>query len=288
MPHLDRPGARLWYEECGAGPVVVTTHGVTENSTYWSLTGVTDALARRHRVVSMDLRGHGRSEVVGDDPGFDVDMVAADIVALADHVGAGRFHLLSHATGGMAALRFAMGNHDRLLSLMATDTGSATLPTDDAARIDDPEVTYPRLPGLLDDTRQFFEQATWDEILAVERMAPAPFFHWLDRNHDPARCWSIVEQIQRGGDPALVGRFFGSFYDDPDPRVARLRGIGCPTLVLVGEHDTMFVAPSEQLARVIPDATLVVLDDVGHMTAVEDPDRTISTLLAFLDARGER
>jgi pimeloyl-ACP methyl ester carboxylesterase len=72
------------------------------------------------------------------------------------------------------------------------------------------------------------------------------------------------------------------FYDDPDPRIRDLRGISCPCLILLGEHDVLFVKPSEQLAREIPRSRHVVLPGRGHMTALEDPERTTAELLDFL------
>ena len=133
MPHFDRPGARLYYEEVGEGPAILTTHGVTENGLYWILPGVVDRLAQPgYRVISTDMRAHGGTRVTGEPHGYDVETLAADFGAVADHLGLERFHLLTHATGGMAGLRYAMRHSERLLSLMSTDTGSATLPTDAA------------------------------------------------------------------------------------------------------------------------------------------------------------
>ena len=53
--------------------------------------------------------------------------------------------------------------------------------------------------------------------------------------------------------------------------MAELRKIPCPNLALLGEFDTMFIEPSRLLARETPDAKHVVLDGLGHMTAIEDP-----------------
>jgi pimeloyl-ACP methyl ester carboxylesterase len=52
--------------------------------------------------------------------------------------------------------------------------------------------------------------------------------------------------------------------------------------VLLGEHDVMFIKPSELLVRCIPRVREVVLDGLGHMTAIEDPERTGDELLSFL------
>ena len=106
MPYLPRPGAHLFYDISGDGETtILTTHGLTHCGAYWSRTGVSATLADAgFRVVDMDLRGHGRSvPVEGQDPGYTVEHVAADIGALASHLGVERFHLLTHATGGMAA-----------------------------------------------------------------------------------------------------------------------------------------------------------------------------------------
>ena len=65
--------------------------------------------------------------------------------------------------------------------------------------------------------------------------------------------------------------------------VEGLRQIKCPTLVLLGEFDIVFLGPSEILAREIPDARHVILDGIGHMTAIEDPERTIEEILKFLE-----
>lgn len=73
-----------------------------------------------------------------------------------------------------------------------------------------------------------------------------------------------------------------SFYDDPDPRVKELRQIQCPCLVMLGEHDEVFIKPSELLARTIPNVQHVVLEGLGHMTAIEAPERTCEVLLEFL------
>jgi pimeloyl-ACP methyl ester carboxylesterase len=131
MPYVNRGNARLFYDDLGEGEPILTTHGVCENGSYWSLPGVSEKLAARYRVIDTDMRGHGRTIVSGDDKGYDVDTMAEDIAAIADGLGLDRFHLLTHATGGMVGLRYAMHHSDRLLSLMSTDTGSATLPSDE-------------------------------------------------------------------------------------------------------------------------------------------------------------
>jgi pimeloyl-ACP methyl ester carboxylesterase len=273
MPTLDRGNAHLHYEEAGSGPPVLTTHGLTENASYWSLTGITTALAAHHRVISLDMRGHGRTRVDGPPHGFDVETLGDDLEALADHLGLGRFHLLTHATGGMVGVRYAMRPGARLASLILTDTGSAT-----AITPGDPETRRRAMSQFA----AGFEGKGWDEILQRARKHPGPFLFRLDQHPERERLWGVVERIFRLGDPDVIARFIRSFYTDPDPCVEGLRRIACPTLVLLGEHDVLFVEPSRLMAREIPRARWVMLPGIGHMTAIEDPERTTRAILEFL------
>jgi len=285
MPYLERPGARLFYDETGSGRPIITGHGVSENGSYWSRPGISGALAENgYRVLDLDMRGHGRSVPIGDQPGYDVDSVASDFGALADHLGIDRFHLLTHATGGMAGLRYAMSHHDRLLSLMSTDTGSATVPTDEYC---DPKYDDQEIPLLATSAAAAMADAQMSlstrELLAHARRGDGgPFLNRLNANPDPERCWRWTEEILASSNPVTVAAFLRSFYTDPDSKVKRLGEIGCPNLVLLGEYDVMFVKPSELLARCLPDCEHVVLEGLGHMTAIEDPERTIAELLRFL------
>ena len=98
----------------------------------------------------------------------------------------------------------------------------------------------------------------------------------------PEAAFAMLDALQGLGSPETLADFMESFYDDPDPRIRALRSISCPCLVLLGEHDVLFVKPSEQLARELPDCRHVVLEGRGHMLALEDPGRTAHELLDFL------
>jgi pimeloyl-ACP methyl ester carboxylesterase len=291
MPFYEHANARLFYEVMGEGPPILTTHGVAENHLYWALPGVASILVGAgYRVILTDMRGHGRSRVVGESNAFSVDAVAADLGRLADHLGLGRFHLLTHATGGMAGLRYAMSEHARLLSLISTNTGSATLPTDGAARATDPALRFDAFvdPGLSGLARSF-RGRSWVQIIEAARRAASKdaFLNSMHLAVDPAAAFAWYEACLRLGDPDTLADFMDAFYSDPNPYIARLRTITCSSLVIAGEHDRMFLEPSRQLAREIPGSRLVVTEGRGHMLAFEDPKRLTAEILGFLN-RAER
>lgn len=291
MPIFEHRGARLYYDDRGAGPAVVTTHGLAENHLYWTLPGIVDRLVEAgYRVISTDMRGHGRSTVTTPAKGFDVDTLAGDVSALADELGLEGFHLLTHATGGNVGLRYAMGAPPRLLSLIATNTGSATYPTDEAADVTDPAVRFERVGTGRHPFAQWFRGQPWYAILktARENAAKDIFLDRMPFAVDPEAAFSWLETCFRRGVPDTLADFMNDFYTDKDPYIARLRAIRCPCLVLVGEFDRMYLKPSQQLAREIPDARLVVLEGRGHMTAFEDPQRVADEILAFLATAQDR
>ena len=286
MPFFERGHVRIYYEDVGKGEPIITNHGLMEDCGYWSETGITARLAERYRVISMDMRGHGRTVVNGQPYGFDVGTMANDFGALADSLGLDRFHILSHATGGMAAVRYAMTASRRLISLMLTDTGSATAPEfpgQDGQVVLSPEAQREAFT-LGAEARKITSVEDW---MTYAKANPGPFLFKMAEHPDAERMWGIYEGFLRRSDPVAVGNFMLSFYADQDPMIEGLRQITCPTLILLGEFDLVFLGPSEILAREIPDNRQVILNGVGHMTAIEDPERTGKEILEFLKTVSE-
>jgi len=280
MPYFERGHVRIYYEDHGEGEAILTNHGLMEDGTYWSETGVTEKLAEQYRVISMDMRGHGRTIVDGIPFGYDVSTMGNDFGALADELEIDRFHILTHATGGMAAVRYAMTTSERLISLMLTDTGSETAPEmpDNFPEISDEEKHKMRQDGL-----EMLKSLTAEERIVGARENPGPFLYKMDENPDSERMWKIYESFVHRSDSVAVAEFMKSFYCDPNPMVEGLRQIKCPTLILLGEFDDVFIKPSEVMAKEIPDNRHVIIKGVGHMTAIEAPDQTIGELTDFLD-----
>lgn len=281
MPVFENENARIYYEDVGMGEPIITVHGLSEDCNYWSETGVTARLKEKYRVISMDMRGHGRTVVESEPFGFDADTMAADFDALADGLGLDRFHLLSHATGGMVASRYAMSRSARLISLLQTDTGSSTQP--EVPDIDWEEMRKQREMMANIDEADLPPIPPLEERIANVRAEPGVFLFKMNEHPDSEKMWPIYEGFLRRQDPKAIRTFMLRFFIDPDPRIEALRAIQCPTLVLLGEFDLVFLKESEIMAREIPDTRHVILDGLGHMTAIEDPQRTADEIMDFLE-----
>lgn len=292
MPYLNRPDAKIFFDDTGSGQPIITMHGFIENGSYWGRTGVSGALADAgYRVIDMDMRGHGRSVPEGERSSYAIESVVDDIGALADRLALPRFHLLTHATGGMAGLRYAMDHSDRLLSLTSSDTASATIPLDkycDPIWDDRPVPPDPDVVSVAEyNTRLLESHRDFNHMVQslrqnIDNHQLSPFHNRFNLNPDPERCWRWVEQIYAVNNPKTCADFAREFYADHDPHTAGLKRIQCPNLVLVGEHDFYQRKPSEQIARCVRQAELVVLEGLGHMTAIEDPKQVTALVVKFL------
>lgn len=106
--YLDCGGLNTWFEERGEGDPLVLLHGGMTDSGQFDLNLPT--LARRHRVLLPDRRGHGRTVDVDGPIGY--ELMAADTVAFLEAVDCGPAHLVGHSDGANVALTVAIRRPD--------------------------------------------------------------------------------------------------------------------------------------------------------------------------------
>src|SRR5688500_7355133 len=114
---FDSNGVRIRYVEQGQGPAIVLMHGYTGTlDRHFIANGVFANLATDHRVIAMDLRGHGKSGKPHDAGSYGEEM-ARDVVRLLDHLDIRRAHVLGYSLGAMIAGRLATMYPDRLITV---------------------------------------------------------------------------------------------------------------------------------------------------------------------------
>lgn len=272
MPFFKNNTANIYYEDTGTGDPVIATHGLIENTTYWSKTGITPALSEHFRVISMDMRAHGKTTENDAPKGYDIDTCMDDITALADHLGIDRFHLISHSTGGFVGVRLAMKEHARIASLTLTGSASATTFIKDPAHN---TIFHDRFALS-------FENNAWETIMENIKKQPFPFFLGIAGTQNNQAMWDMAYEIIKIGDRKAIAEFIRSFYKDPDPLIEGLQKITCPTLILVGQKDELFLESSKLMTEHIPDARLEILEGAGHMLAIERPEIVSQMITAFI------
>ncbi|MEZ6317214.1 MAG: alpha/beta hydrolase [Phycisphaerales bacterium] len=112
----------------GAGDTVVLIHGYLGSAADWATSPVTARLAETHRVVAIDVRGHGHSDRSAnpDDHG---DEAVTDVVRLLDHLHVDRADVVGYSMGGCIALRLAVLHPDRVDEVVVGGASSTTTST---------------------------------------------------------------------------------------------------------------------------------------------------------------
>jgi pimeloyl-ACP methyl ester carboxylesterase len=108
-------GIDLWYAEYGKGPPVILLHGGLANSEYWG--NQVPVLARRHRVITIDSRGHGRSG--RDARPYGYDLMADDVLALMDALKIRKAAVVGWSDGAILGLDIAIRHPERLTRVFA-------------------------------------------------------------------------------------------------------------------------------------------------------------------------
>ena len=257
MSVADLNGARIAYEVTGSGPAVTLVHAGIADRRMWCDT--VPALAEEHTVVTYDQRGFGDSTLPSG-PATYTD----DLRALLDHVGVEQTTVVGVSMGGRAALELALLEPARVSKLVLVGAG---LPDWDwSAEMErfDEEETEAVKSGDLD------------------RAAALNVELWVGAA-DPA-VRELVATMQRRAFEIPVPEPEPSSPPPLDPPASeRLREIGAPTLVVVGDRDLDDIKQiADVLAAGIPGARKVTMPDTAHLPPLEHPQEFNRILLDFL------
>jgi pimeloyl-ACP methyl ester carboxylesterase len=120
---FDSGGVKIRYTDQGEGEPVLLIHGFTANvELQWGAPGVLKGLAKDHRVIAYDNRGHGKSGKPHDPKKYGAEMVE-DAVRLLDHLKIKKAHVVGYSMGAMIAAKLLATHPDRLLSVTLGGAG---------------------------------------------------------------------------------------------------------------------------------------------------------------------
>ena len=118
MPFADNNGVRIWYEVRGEGEPLVMLHGFTSSSAHWKVYGYASALEKMHRVVLIDLRGHGKSAKPHEQQAYGLEQRLADIDAVLRELDIDRAHFCGFSMGGWLSYAMAARSPAMVKSLV--------------------------------------------------------------------------------------------------------------------------------------------------------------------------
>jgi len=251
----------------GAGSPILLLHGFTGDSRGWQ--SLRQALEPGHRVIAMDILGHGDSDKPASASCYRMERVGADIIALLDRLTAEKLHLLGYSMGGRLALYLALRFAPRFHSLILESAS----------------------PGLRGEQERE-ERAQSDNQLADKIEAKG--IEWFVDFWESLPLWDsqgvlplavLVAQRQRrlGNEPLGLANSLRGMGIGAQPSLwEQLPLLNLPTQLIVGERDRKFLRINREMAELIPQAAMKVIPNVGHRVHLENPSLFRQAVISFI------
>ena len=214
------------------------------------------ALARRFRVIRVDTRGHGASQIPPENLPVNKERLMRDALELLDHLKLAKTHVIGVSAGGYSAQQLAIHHPDRLKSL----------------------VLFCSTPGFKGE-----QGKRWLRD-AAKRGMRAVFGETInDRlpvgEADPKLIAWVLDEICKN-DLAFLTRFIG-YWTDTD-FMDEIHAIKCPTLIVApGAEPIGAVSLYDEMMKRIKDAELIIYENARHNVYDYMPDRCVADVLKF-------
>ena len=249
-------GLRFHYIEWGdpRDPPLVLLHGGTAHAHWWRL--FVDALGGGHRVLALDLRGHGDSEWA-DPLHYNIATHAADLAAFLEALDLRDVTLVGHSYGGFVAMFYAGGEEERLARLVVIDIRPRL--TQSAAR-------YLRAIRVLPrPTYKSLKEAVGGfQLLPRENGAKPEILAQLAR-----------QSFRQLNDGSWVAKFDRHAMGRAEPYdfTGAIRKLRCPMLFVRGE-DSQALPPAgiAEIKAAAPHAVVVTISNSHHHLMLDQPE----------------
>ncbi|MFN2645078.1 MAG: alpha/beta fold hydrolase [Burkholderiales bacterium] len=248
------PPPRLAVSVAGDGELVLFLHGIGGRRQNWQ--AQLAFFSREYKAAAWDARGYGESDDY-DGP-LDFRVFSADLLRVLDHFEAPRAHIVGLSMGGRIARNFALHHPGRLRSLTLANTSPGF-----------GALTQEAVQRFVAERRELQPELQAKRVLG--RNAPREAFDALVASMRALRRESYLKTVEASVSQDLA---------------APLEEIRAPTLVIASRHDPLYPPSiSEDMARRIPGARLVIIEDAGHLSNLERPDEFNRALDEFLRER---
>ncbi len=263
---IDVSGGRLAADDHGPrdGSPILLVHSAVVNRRAWD--GVVPPLVDAgYRVIAYDMRGFGEST------SEEVEFTGhGDLLAVLDHFGLERVAVAGNSMGAHFALDAVLEAPERFVAYAWIGGGISGFDKD-------PD---PAEQALFDAEEAAEEAGEWDRAAELDAQI------WMDGPGQPStRVPAEIRARFVAMDRELLepGRVYGNRQKAATPAVERLGTVRVPTLVVIGELDTVGTrAAAERVAADVPGARIVRMPDVAHIVGLEQPDRLAALIVELL------
>jgi 3-oxoadipate enol-lactonase len=261
MPTVRANGIDIYFEIKGTGDPLLLIAGFGCDHAIWGL--IVATLAEHFRVYVFDNRGMGGS--TGAETVASIQQMAADTAALMDALDLKSAHVTGHSMGGMIAQELAISRPKQVQSLILLSS---------CARLDN------RGKAIIE---SWGDLPKWLDAEKASRLI-LPWIYTANFYANPRTIENVIALILANPAPPTAETLYGqsraiASFDS----IHRLPAISCPTLLLAGKQDILTPpAAIDQVARGIPHAELLLIEETGHGLLVETPEPVSAGMLSFL------
>jgi pimeloyl-ACP methyl ester carboxylesterase len=273
----------IHYQCIGEGENLVLIHGLGANLAFWYM-GIARALSRQYRVITYDLRGHGRSTMPVS--GYTLPDMANDLEALLDFLGVDHAHIVGHSFGARVALYFTATRPERVSKVIAADTQISCL--QQQVRLGDwpywktwkkqlNEQGFHSLPRE-SEYINFQMLAHFNQLSnefahgALNRPRKKPSLRHRNMGNRGAERWESLMKTTSAKE---------DFKDDHQITKEGLQSIHIPTLALFGEYSHCLES-CRQLNNYIDSCRVKIMPGAGHFLPAIKPRLFMHTVRQFI------
>ncbi len=257
MPYSRANGVPIWYEQAGEGPTMVFIHANPFDHDLWLYQKA--HFSTWFRVVSIDIRGYGRSVKMTE--AFTLKDMANDVMGVLADIGGSRAICVGCSVGSGTAILLGLDHPDTFeaLILVGGNSGSSN-----------------RFQTRIDNYRA--DLGAYHLKHLRDLVSPA----FANSRLGTHLLTMFTERQPRLKGDAIAQVFAAGNSTDTTERLGTMR---VPTLVINGALDHSLPA-GQRTASLIPGAAQRVLPETGHACPIEDPAGFDALVIAFLDQRG--
>lgn len=242
------------------GLPVVFIHGFPFNHSMWEPQML--ALPNEYRAIAFDVRGHGDSDVA--DGIYSIEFFVDDLIALLDHLVLNQVVVCGLSMGGYIALRAIERHPERFKGVILCDTRSEADSNEGKVKRS-ASIKAVKTNGVKAFVEGFLKAVFAPQTFQSNPTAIETVRKMMEANSPLGICGTLL---------ALAAR---------TDTTASLSAIKVPTLILVGEHDTLTpVLASQAMHEKVAGSELVVIPNAAHMSNIENPEVFNTALLKFL------
>ena len=274
MPYAETDdGVRLYFEEIGSGHPVILVHEFAGDLR--SYERQIRHFGKRYRTIAYNARGFPPSDVPEQVSSYSQARAADDILAVLDHVGEQKAHIIGLSMGGFATLQFGLRHPQRALSLCIGGCGYG-------AELDKRETFRAEADAIANMIR------TQGMPAFAERYAYGPTRVQYE-NKDPRGHAEFKAMLAEHSALGSANTQLGVQKERPSlyKLVDEMKRITVPTLIITGDEDWPSLLPGILMKQNIPSAALAVMPNSGHAINIEEPEeynRIVADFLAQVDS----